>query len=112
MFIGHRKQQTSPATKLALEGQSKAWISGFNTWRRERAVLSKHQNSHHHKECMNVRCTLLNNNNINVLDQAISAHRATAASNLKALRGIFNAVLLCGRQGLALRGRTDESSNF
>ena len=41
-----------------------------------------------------------------------SAHRATAVSNLKALKGIFNAVLLCGRQGLALRGRTDESSNF
>ena len=31
---------------------------------------------------------------------------------LKALRGIFNAVLLCGWQDLALIGQTDESSNF
>ena len=61
---------------------------------------------------MNVRCTLLGNNNTNALDQLICTHRATAASNLKALRGIFNAVLLCDRQGLALRGRTNESSNF
>ena len=61
---------------------------------------------------MSVSCTLLGNNNTNVLDQQISAHRATAASNLKALRGIFNAVLLCGRQGLALRGQTDEPYNF
>ena len=51
-------------------------------------------------------------NNTNVLDQLISAHRATAASKLKALRDIFNAVLLYGRQGIALRGRTDEFSNF
>ena len=104
--------KTTPAAKLALEGQSKAWISGFNAWRRGRAALSKHQNSQHHKECMNVRCTLWGKNNTNVLDQLISARRATAASNFKALRGIFNAVLLCGRQGLALRGHTDESSNF
>ena len=46
------------------------------------------------------------------LDQLISAYRATAASNLKALRATFNAVLLCGRQGLALRDRTDKSSNI
>ena len=107
-----KNNKTSPAAKLALEGQSTAWISGFNAWRRGRAALSKHQNSQHHKECMNVRCTLLGKNNTNVLDQLISARRATAASNLKALRGIFNAVLLCGRQGLTLRGQTDESSNF
>ena len=59
-----------------------------------------------------VHCTQLGKNTINVLDQLISARRATAASNVKALRGNFNAVLLCGRQGLALRGQTDESSNF
>ena len=61
---------------------------------------------------MNVRCTLLGNNNTNVLDQLIFVHCATAASKLKALRGIFNTVLLCGRRGLALRGRTDEFYNF
>ena len=74
--------------------------------------MSNDQNSQHHKEYMNVRCTLSGNNNTNILDQWISAHRATAASNFKALRGIFNAVLLCARQGLALRGRIDESSYF
>ena len=42
----------------------------------------------------------------------ISARCSTAASNLKALQDIFNAVLLCVRQGLALRDQTDESSNF
>ena len=41
-------------------------------------------------------------NSTNVLDQLIFAHCAIATSNLKALRGIFNVVLLCGRQGLAL----------
>ena len=101
--------KTSPAAKLALGGQSKAWIYGFNAWRRGRTALSKHQNSQHHKECMNVRCTLLGKNNTNVLNQLISARPATAASNLQ---GIFNTVLLCGRQGLALIGQTDESSNF
>ena len=106
------ENKTSQAAKLALEGQSKAWISGFNAWQHGRAALSKHQNNQHHKECMNVRCTLLGKNNTNLLDQLISARCATATSNLKALRGIFNAVLLCGRQGLALRGQTDESSNF
>ena len=74
--------------------------------------MSKHQNSQHHKECINVRCTLLGNNNRNVLNQSISAHCATTTSNLKALRGILNAVLICGRQGLALRGQTDKSINF
>ena len=73
----------SLAAKLALEGQSKAWISGFNGWQHGRAALSKHQNSQHHNECMNVRCALLGNNNTNVLDQLISAHHATAVSNLK-----------------------------
>ena len=47
--------KTSPAAKLALEGQSKAWISRFNAWRRGKAASSKHQNSQHLKECMNVR---------------------------------------------------------
>ena len=61
---------------------------------------------------MNIKYTLLGNNNTNVLDQLISAHRATATSNLKAQQGIFNAVLLCGRQGLSIRGQTDESLNF
>ena len=104
--------ETSPAANLTLEGKSKAWISGFNTWQCGRAALSKQHNSQHHKECMNIRCTLLSNNNLNFLYQLISTHCATAASNLKALQDIFNAVLLCGRQGFALRGRTDESSNF
>ena len=69
-------QKTSPAAKLALVGQSIAWISGFNVWRRGRATLSKFQNCQHHKECMNVRCTLSGKN---VLDQLISACPATAA---------------------------------
>ena len=73
--------KTSPAAKLRLKGQSKALISGFSAWRRGSAALSKHQNSQHYKECMNVRCTLMGNNNTNVFDQLISAHRATAASN-------------------------------
>ena len=50
--------KTSPAAKLRLKGQSKALISGFSAWRRGSAALSKHQNSQHYKECMNVRCTL------------------------------------------------------
>ena len=54
----------------------------------------------------------MGNNNTNVLDQLSSAHHAIATSNLKALQGIFNAVLLCGRQGLALRGQKNESSNY
>ena len=54
--------------------------------------MSKHQISQYDKECINIICTLLGKNNTNVWDQLISAHHATATSNLKALQGISNAL--------------------
>lgn len=84
--------------------------SGFNNWRKCPISLDKHQLSRFHKECQQKYMVYLHQTPINAV-----LHKREAEDQQKR-RGCMLEVMRCVqvivRQGLAIRGHTDEDSNL
>ena len=83
---------------------------GYNNWKKEKCGIAKHEKCATHKECCQSKL---------FYDQGQGAEKLLSEKTIKkmkenriALRSIFESLLFLGRQGLAIRGHTDERSNF
>ena len=83
---------------------------GCNKWKKIGEKLKKHAESHTHKESMaNWMAYKQSKSTSTVADQLVSQRATTIAANRMYISTIAQVVVLCARQGIALRGH-DESS--
>ena len=83
---------------------------GFNNWKRAIERFKGHEKSDCH------RCAVLKTSyrsaGVNVVIGLSKAKREEMALARSALRGIVTSIIFLARQGLAIRGKTEDSSNF
>lgn len=99
-----------PAVQSVLEGQGKRWIEGFNSWRKGLYAIQKHNESSHHKECVNIK--LAEGNAHMMMETLCRRSFKVKEENRRGLKAIFDALLYLARQGQPLRGHTENESNF
>ena len=88
----------------------KLFSEPFTYWPDAQAAFKRHENcsSGIHTECMRVYNTILSNSlPVNVLID--NNRKNTIMQNRQKLVPIVDAIIVCGRQGLALRGHRDDS---
>uniref|UniRef100_F6X4E3 DUF4371 domain-containing protein n=1 Tax=Ciona intestinalis TaxID=7719 RepID=F6X4E3_CIOIN len=81
---------------------------GFNDWRKGRAAIRKHGSSEIHRECVSAKL----NDSSRAADLVTDISVSKMKENRIALNALFDAICFLGRQGLALRGHTEENSNL
>jgi len=83
---------------------------GYNDWKHALERFKGHEQSDCHRSAVMKLCYMASGQNIaSGLSQAKSAEMATARS---ALHRIVTTIMFLGEQGLAIRGKTEDSSNF
>jgi len=83
---------------------------GYNAWKHALERFKGHEQSDCHRSAVMKLCYMASGQNIaSGLSQAKSAEMATARS---ALHRIVTTIMFLGEQGLAIRGKTEDSSNF
>ncbi|XP_078495463.1 zinc finger MYM-type protein 1-like [Ciona intestinalis] len=95
-------------TLNALKHRYTCWIEGFNDWRKGRAAIRKHGSSEIHRECVSAKL----NDSSRAADLVTDISVSKMKENRIALNALFDAICFLGRQGLALRGYTEENSNL
>ena len=83
--------------------------NGFNRWKDALDRFRTHESSRFHRECV----IALSNSRKTPISTTFSTQRQQERKESReALLKIFSSVRYLGAQGIALRGKTDESSNF
>ena len=94
----------SPAQRI-----EKAFLEGFNNWKKCPNAFSKHENTDQHKSASNA---LRNIERASIAVAISSAVEQQQAESRKALLAIFETVKYLARQGLAMQGHTKDEGNF
>ena len=84
--------------------------TGYQSWRTPTLDFQKHEQSEKHKEC--VAKWLHHIRGTNVDAQLFAAKSREQTTNQHALMKILRTTAVIGRQGLSLRGHTEEEGNF
>ena len=87
----------------------------YNDWSNVDRVAERHTKCESHMQSVEAAKAFLRiftGTQVNAMQQLSKAYRDKIARNIAALESIVKIIILCGHQNLALRGDTEETSNF
>lgn len=87
--------------------------NGFRSWKKALEKFKEHQDKNYHKDAMEDALNfkmVYENKKEDIVNELDKSRKRQQIENRQKLMPIIRAVLLCGRQGLALRGDRDHGS--
>ncbi|XP_065647030.1 zinc finger MYM-type protein 1-like isoform X1 [Hydra vulgaris] len=85
-------------------------INGFNNWKKAHEKFRRHEASHFHRAANEMILTSTSDSTVS--SKHSTQHLQDMKDARKALDHIFSSLIFLGCQGLAIRGKTKESSNL
>ncbi|XP_065643075.1 zinc finger MYM-type protein 1-like [Hydra vulgaris] len=85
-------------------------INGFNNWKKAHEKFCRHEASHFHRAANEMILTSTSDSTVS--SKFSTQHLQDMKDARKALDHIFSSLIFLGCQGLAIRGKTKESSNL
>lgn len=84
-------------------------VDGFSTWKNATGAFKKRKKSELHAIAIK---HIIKQDNKSVLDHLSEAKQKDMLQSTVALKTIFTSVIFLAKQGLAIRGHTDDHSNL
>ena len=84
-------------------------------WSNAKKTVTKHQKTKNHEMARQTHVDFLRvcaNQQRGVFQQMTKAHEHELSRNTNALEAIVSLIITCGKQNVAIRGKTDDRSNF